>query len=677
MSEGNASSASSAQCVRGRWGQAWHYVALAAILLLAAWLRFEHLDHAEFQWDQGEISKWALRMGRQGQIAWVGPPSSTGLSSFLGAIWLYAIPYALSPSPVFATGFVAAINLAAVVGCYLLARRLFGATAALVASLLYTVGPWAVIYSRKVWHTTLLPPFVLLYVASAWPAFVRGRRWALVLHPLALALLVQLHFSTLPFVLLTVLWIVVFRRRIAWRPLLLGGALAALTFAPYLVVDAGQGWRNVRHLMELLRLPSQFRLDAWAHTCFIATGLHMQWLTGPDRYAEFVAATPNLRVLFVAEGALVVAGCLLALGEALRWARRGLDDTRAAAFLVATWCLMPALFLTRNIVPPAYHYFTTVLPAPFILVGWLADAVWRRPGRAALAYRVGLGVFLVLLALTQAYEVSAALRFVRTHDTLWGYGTPLVYELRAVESAQRLGREIGASEVIVLAAGDEPRQYEMAVVADVLMFGQPHRTVDIRSALVLPSHPAVYWAAYDRVYGEELLAVLTPEVEGARIVLREGRRSFRFYRWPGGTPVLAGLHPLPGGPREWANGARLVGYRLEGSLQPGAAARWTLVWQPQRTPGEDVYYHWFNHLLDGAGALIVQHDGPSMLPAYWRPGDTVLNWYELTLPSDASPPPYTMRVGMYVYPALQNVPLAEGGSGESPAWIEIPLQPEE
>ena len=154
-------------------------VLLGAVLLLAAWLRFYGLDQAEFLWDQAEISRWALNMGQHGDLTWIGPWSSTRLDTFPGAIWLLSIPYAISTNPIFATGFVAAINLLTVVGCYFLVRNWFGRPAALVMALLFAVSPWAVIYSRKIWHTELLPPFVFLYVLTGWFAFVRGRRWAI------------------------------------------------------------------------------------------------------------------------------------------------------------------------------------------------------------------------------------------------------------------------------------------------------------------------------------------------------------------------------------------------------------------------------------------------------------------------------------------------------------------
>jgi hypothetical protein len=389
-----------------------------------------------------------------------------------------------------------------------------------------------------------------------------------------------------------------------------------------------------------------------------------------DLYSDFVAGTLNVRWLFAALGGLAVVGAAVALWRTIRRARTGLDDETAAALMAATWLLMPVLFLTRHSTMVAPHYFTTTFPAQFILVGWLVTQAGRLKGHLAQVGQALLVVLVVVLAAAQVYETIAILQFVMTRDTTFGgYGTPIAYEIEAVETAEHLGREMGGEEVIVLALGDEPRMYEMPNAADVLMYDDPHRSVDVRSALVFPAKPAVYWAAYEMSPGEELLAAFTPEIAGARIPLREGVRSFRFYHWPGGEPDIACKQALPQGPRVWANGVQLIGTCLEGDLRPGGTVRWTLIWRPSRTPTEDVYYHWFNHLVDGAGELQAQQDGPSLLPAYWRAGDVVLNWFDLQIPPDAPPDGYVMRVGMYTYPDVANVLLLDA-AGE---WAEIEL----
>jgi len=492
---------------------------------------------------------------------------------------------------------------------------------------------------------------------------------------------VQLHFSAFPYIFLTLLWALIFHKRLDWRGALLGGTLAVLTFVPYFVVDAQRDWRNVHHFLALMQKPSTVSVDALQNTWLITTGLGLHWLTGPDRYPEFVAGTLNVRWLFVAIGVLAILGGGIALWRAVRRARGGLDDETAAGLMLVTWLAIPALLLTRSSVPPAPHYFTSTFAAQFILIGWLV--VWV--GRLAHPKgRIVQGVLLALvgvIAVAQVYEVTSVLWFVMTHDTQRGYGTPVGYEVQAVETARRLGQEIDSQEVILLSEGDEPGMFEMPAVADVIMYGEPHRAVDVRTALVFPANPAVYWATYDETFGEDVLASLTPEVTDARIPLREGIRSFRFYRWLGGEPTLACMQPLPDGPIAWANGAQLIGYCLEGDLRPGGTVRWTLIWRITHTPTDDeddVYYHWFNHLLDVEGQQRGQQDGPSFHTEYWRAGDTVLNWFDLHTPGGAPPGDYTMRVGMYTYTrsdVIENVPLVDSDGEPVGEWVLIgPLQ---
>jgi hypothetical protein len=683
------------------WKKYSEPILLGGILILAAWLRFNRLDQAEFLWDQAEISKWALKMARGGEIAWVGPPSSTGLYSFLGTVWLMAIPYTLSLSPIVATGFIALLNVLAVLGCYLLTRHWFGRRAAWVAALLFTVAPWGVIYSRKIWQVELLAPFTLFYVFTGWLAFVQGRRWALLIHALALAWLVQIHFTALALVPLTLLWSLIFWRRLDWRLVLLSALLAALTFTPYLLYEAQHQWVSVRRFGEMMQQPATFDTQSLHVAWITTTGLDLHWLTGPDRYPEFAAAVPNWHWLFVLEGVLAGVAGLLALVLAVRQARRRLSDEIAAALMVTTWLVMPILFQIRHTVPVAPHYLTTIFPAPYILIGWLVARVSSalsssssesrsitrftfdlsrfKPDVSRLAFHLPRFLLLLVLviAFAQTFEILTLLRFVTTHDTLWGYDTPIDYDVRAASTAERLARELGGTEVILLSEGDEPRSYEMPATADVLFYESPHRAMDIRTALVLPAGPAVYWATYQMTPGEALLASFTPEVVQDRIPLREGKRAYRFYRWHGGLPATLEMQRLDHPPM-WTNGAQLVGYQVDGELRPGSTLRWTLIWRATRTPTEDVYYHWFNHLLDQDDQLQGQQDGPSLLPAYWRAGDTILNWFDIAIPSEAPIGDYTMRVGMYVYPSIENVPLKDGMGQPSKEWVEIgpiPVRP--
>jgi 4-amino-4-deoxy-L-arabinose transferase-like glycosyltransferase len=644
------------------------WLVLLLILLAGAWLRFGNIDQVDFQWDQAEFSRWALRTARDGRFSWTGPISSSGVDTFHVAVILLAIPYSISLSPVVATAFVAALNLATVAGWYFVARRWLREPGALVATALFAVAPWAVVYSRKIWPSNLLPPFVLIHALTGWLAFARGRRWALPLHAVAAAVAVQVHVSAVLMLGVSVAWAIVFVKRIDWRVALASVVLAGLLFVPYLTVDAGKDWVNVRRVLQVVGLPANTSVDSWVSTWVNTTGQGLGVLIGADRYGEFLAETPNARWLFVLGGLLAGGALLLALVTAARTALRRSRPKSEVPLLAAIWLLVPALLLTRSSIPPAPHYYVVTMPAQFLLIGWGASLAWRQKRIPPVIARTVAAVAVVAVAAAQAYEIHSVLRYVETHDTLGGYGIPVSYEIRAAETAKQLLEEHDASEVIMLSNGDEPRKYEMPAVADILLYGLSHRAVDVRNALLFPAEAAVYWGACD-TSEVQVIDRLLDEVQGASIPLREGVRPFRFYLWEGGRPELPGMIEVDAG--SWTNGARLAGYLLEGEPEPGATVRWTLVWEPLSTPDEDVYYHWFSHIVDEAGRMCAQADGPSLLPAYWRPGDTVLNWFEMEIAAETPTGDYMVRVGMYYYPSLERIPVLAGSGDGVQDWLTL------
>jgi hypothetical protein len=81
--------------------------------------------------------------------------------------------------------------------------------------------------------------------------------------------------------------------------------------------------------------------------------------------------------------------------------------------------------------------------------------------------------------------------------------------------------------------------------------------------------------------------------------------------------------------------------------------------------GESLYlqYHWlvtapptiewtvFNHVVDGAGAVVAGFDSPpgqdTLATTRWQAGWRVLDEYEIKLPTTLPPGDYTLRMGLY------------------------------
>src|SRR5579871_1999398 len=173
------------------------YLALVAILILAAALRFAYPGVNAFASDEAHISLDALRMARGGEFVLAGQPSSVNIPFFPASVWLFALPYLISPDPLVATWFVCAISLLTVIGVWGLARR-WSAWAGLVAALYMAASPYAVFYGRSIWQPNLLAPLSLLWAITAYLGVTRADRFGKVAVGASVFLglfVVQVHFA--------------------------------------------------------------------------------------------------------------------------------------------------------------------------------------------------------------------------------------------------------------------------------------------------------------------------------------------------------------------------------------------------------------------------------------------------------------------------------------------------
>src|SRR5512136_2952769 len=413
-------------------------VALILILLLATALRFYHLDWVEYKLDEANISRLSLNMVRYGQVPIWGLGSSVGIYNGALSEWLLALPYAISSSPVVATGFVAVLNVLAVAMTFAFTRKVAGPWAACIAALLFAVAPWAVLNSRKLWAQDLLPPFVIAYLWTAYLAFVEEKPWWLIGHALALAACIQLHYSALTLVFLTVFLILLFWwRKWLWRILLVTAVVGVLGFAPFLYLDArtiapdpltGQmhAFPNISRIVQtVLYRKAVVDTTAFQMAWIMTTGSDLHSLAGADEFRNFLSSTLPITPFLVILGVFAVAALIWSLWRA---AHEWHHSQARAGFIVAMGVVFPTLLFIWHSTPVFPHYFILLYPWPYVLVAmfvvWLAR---QRP-----RWRVGWwgGGIIVVIAATQIYGYLSIVQFVARRNTPGGYGTPVELTLR-------------------------------------------------------------------------------------------------------------------------------------------------------------------------------------------------------------------------------------------------------
>lgn len=639
----------------------WETAALAAILLFAALLRMSRPGLVEFKRDEALLMHLALDAARL-DVPLQGISSSVGIPNAPLSAWLYALPLAVWPHVYAATLFTGLANVAAVAGSWWLARRYWGVAAGVAAALLYAASPWAIFHSQKIWAQNLLAPFVVAYGVSACLAFVEGRRVWLVAHILLLALVAQIHFAALALAPATMVLLVLFRRRVAWRLLALAALLALLTAAPYLLQLARGSSLDLSAAAGAIRAESGRGDGAWRFAWLLVSGREIHALAGPEAFRAFLATVPDLTAVHLLWTGLVVAGLSLLAWQA--WKRLpGADPAAEAGLVVALWFLSPLLVLSLPGLPAAIHYLLPALPAAYVAGGVAFSALLARAARWRWAAWAVLGGS----AAAQAAVWLALIAFVGGRATPGGYGTPVHFHLQAASGARQIVEGDGAAEVLVAGLSEDATTDEFAAVYDVLLDGVPHRFVNVGRSAVFPDAGAAVILGPQAAGGGSEAYRRTADRERV-IPLRTGDGALGLLWLPAAAappPAIA----LPA-PISFANRVSLMGY--DALIQSeAAAAGWQIYWRPAGGPAA-ADYHFFNHLIDGRGERVGQEDAAAFSAPQWRAGDTVISFFRLPW-TGVLRPPLTMRTGMYSYPDLVPVPVLDAAGNPAADAAELPL----
>lgn len=648
-------------------GRRGHLVLLLGVLVIGAVLRLAQPALVEFKRDEATIARLGQAIAHEGFRPVVGVDSSLGIDNLPLTLYLMALPLRLWSDPLSAVLFTILLNTMGLPACYLLGRALLDRRAALLATLLFAVSPWAVLYARKLWARTL-PLVTLAFIASLWLAVVRKKAWALAASFAALAGLLGLQLEALAFVPILGLIVARYHRELSWRALALGVLVFASLLGPYVLHDARHGWENTRGLLEYAQRDGVFSWDAVRFTFALLGSRGIEGQAGPF-FEQFRNALPPLWWVNHLLTILLAAALVYGLHQALRGATQ---ERRRSFGLLLLWLAVPVALQLRPSIPTQQHYFVMHYPAQYLLIGAFAVALgdWCRPvcqrmGRRR-ATRVAYGVAIAGLIAASAWQglVIAQLRtYMVEHPSTGGYGIPLRYTRRAAQQARDMA---SGGEIIVLSHETTPFMTETPTVFAALLFGVPHRFADGRSVLPLPeSERVVYLAAPDVASSPPAATVLGKALErlpsmapGPRVSLPDGP-AYHTYLVRGNdrAALTSGMTPLDGG-IPLANDVVFAAAEAPESARPGGSLDvWLAWWVRVAPPGGP--YHFTAQLLDDQGRLRSQDDHAGFPSDTWRAGDLVLSRFVLPLPPELPDGAYQLRAGIYRYPEIERIPVVD------------------
>ena len=589
---------------------------LLLILLLAGLLRMAAPGLTEFKADEARLLALALDMA-EGQFALRGISSSVGFPNFPASVWIYSLPLFIWPHPYAATLFTGFLNTLAVVAAYWFVRRYWGISAALAATLMFAVSPWAVIFSRKIWAQNLLPLFIIGWAISAALALVEERPKFIWLHFLCLALAVQIHLAAVALVPATAILLLIFRRRIHWHSLLIGLAIAALTIIPFAIY--------------LAQIPGEFKLPgaiggaseagititSFLFTTMISLGTNIHSLAGPDAFQDYLVLIPQMTAVYWIWGILILSGLVWLAWQV--WKNWG-ELPSQAGLIILVWLLLPPLFFLWHSTPVFLHYFIATMPAQYIAAGvafsHIPSGLNRLyPGIGDNGRRfIRIGVWAIFLAaiFAQLLAVVTLTEFLSKTATPGAFGVPLAMKLEAADKARLLFTETAASEILVAGEGESPRIDAFPAEWDVLLHDVPHRFVDSGHSALFPAEAAVLL-----LDGRDISPPWTGDLyqqaatTTQEIPLRPGEGVYYV------MALEKDARPQPAEsldpPLLLANWVNLLGSDPLQRLDPETGV-WQVHWRTGDNP-DPAQYQFFNHLTDENGALIGQVDDAAFTPS--------------------------------------------------------------
>ncbi len=229
---------------------AFEWLILAGIVAMGAWLRFQHPELLEFKSDEAFAANQALEFVRGGKLPTSGLMSSVGVSNPPLFVWLLIPMFFLTSNIAIVCGMISVLGLAAVVATWWIGRKYYSSVSGLVAAALFASGPWAVVYSRKIWAQDFVP---VLATGTVWAAhsLILGKNPKAVFWVLCLPLcVIQIHYSGFALTASAIAVIVLLRPRIDWRFAVAGVAVAVVLALPYVIEQQKNGWAEWKRISE-------------------------------------------------------------------------------------------------------------------------------------------------------------------------------------------------------------------------------------------------------------------------------------------------------------------------------------------------------------------------------------------------------------------------------------------
>jgi 4-amino-4-deoxy-L-arabinose transferase-like glycosyltransferase len=632
---------------------------LIVILVLGAWLRFQHLGEIEYNIDQAYPVWQAIQTLDHGHFPLAGQGTSVLFANPPLTGYFFVPVIGLLRQPLAAYLLTLTLNTLAIWLAYRALRGLIGTRPALVGAALFAANPWIIEDSRRTWVQSLAPFFACLIFWALVPVLTgssRHPRRRLLVALIGLALFAHTYLLAYALLLPVGLLLLVFWRRIPKLPLGIGAVVFAILMALYGIGLARQ-WDDTKQRSEQFSSGhARLSSEALNHALGLVTGRDYADARGVTAPADDADLRDDLSDgLHVAWAAAIGIGVVLAgygllaklyppvsspagrdgVGAIhelpLRAVHRGVlqyAPTGEIALILLIWFLLPVAMMSyvSRVVHPFYLLLT--VPAGHGLAALGIDPLLRRR-------RIGW-VAAGLVIATVALNGVNTIRFAQNTAAHPGEDLPETLPLAdalALGSRMRAAREPGMA---ILSPMEE--------WTSVTLVGHAIRVEKMDGfdqGTLIPAAGGLY-LTIQRDPAAPVPPPLYADPAGSPLILGDGTR---LELWRAHPRDLVIAHPadIPSD-----IDVNFAGWTLNGDLIPGQTVTLDTFWRIDALHPERGIWNFapFAHLYDASGARRLVANGPVISALKWAAGDLLVERIVLAVP-DGAAGPFAIHVGLF------------------------------
>lgn len=394
-------------------------ILLILIIFLATFLRLNNIWYMEFKGDEAENSFLAIDFIYKGIFPLVGQITSNGTYSSPMLVYLLSIPFLFSKNPVVASGYIALLNVLAVYLCFLFCCKFFNEKIALVSAAFFSVNPWVIFYSRKIWPRDIMFLFVMGFFYSLYKVIIQKEDKYILACFVLLGIFTQLHLSHLFYLFFFFFILIFFRPKIKPLYYLVGLGMLTILYLPYSLYELKNNFYNLTKFLKSSNA-SSFRIQL--DTFFIPFKL--------------VSTRGFIHSLYVPLLDLIQ---IILLLSAIMYLLFHCVNKKYSLLLL--WFFTPIIFLSFSKTHLWYKHFVSLFPVQFIMIGIFIDAVTKKFNeRWRLRNFFSVAILLILIY----YQFSCSLNFNSyikgEKDITWmGYGPPFKYRVEEIGQVMKQG----------------------------------------------------------------------------------------------------------------------------------------------------------------------------------------------------------------------------------------------